>query len=68
MLIILCDLVFFVVEVLGNVWYEKRLKRVEGGPTLTASKLINESTATVAALLSALFASRRNRVLERKQR
>lgn len=31
--------------------------------TLTASKLIKESTATVAALLSALLASRRNCVL-----
>lgn len=31
--------------------------------TLTASKLIKESTATVAALLSAWLASRRNRVL-----
>lgn len=66
MLIILCDLVFFVVEVLVNLQYEQRLERAGGGPTLTASKLINESTATVAALLSALLASRRNRVLERK--
>ena len=31
--------------------------------TFTASKFIKESTATVAALLSALLASRRNRVL-----
>jgi hypothetical protein len=31
--------------------------------TFTASKLMSESTATVAALLSALLASRRKRVL-----
>lgn len=32
--------------------------------TFTASKLINESTATVAALLSALLASRRILILD----
>lgn len=35
------------------------------GCTLTASKLISESTAIVAALLSAWFASRRKRVLRK---
>jgi hypothetical protein len=60
MLIVLSNLVLFVVEVLNqkviNVVFFHRTKE---SLTLTASKLINESTATLAALLSALFASRR---------
>lgn len=64
-LVVLFDFVDLIVEVLYNRSdvYEKPERKILYD-TLTASKLIRESTALEAALLSAWFASRRNRVLE----
>jgi hypothetical protein len=68
MFVVLCYFIFLVVEVLLgrnvfslHLFFGTKL-------TLTASKLIKESTATVAALLSAWLASRRNSVLIEKNK
>ena len=66
MRIVLLYLVLFIVEVLRAPWLS--VLNIVGhvmlsSRTLTASKLSSESTATVAALLSAELAWRRNCVL-----
>lgn len=67
MFIVLSDFIFLVVEMLlGDkdvIGCQTRKHCNAAVRTLTASKLMSESTATDAALLSALFASRLNFVL-----
>jgi len=69
MFVILSNFVKLVIEVLlmgvnQIIWkHEGGVIGKAGNFTFTASKFIRESTAVDAALLSALLASRRNRVL-----
>jgi hypothetical protein len=59
----LCNFVLFIVESLYYA-HEPNLAGQKEKLTFTASKLIRESTAKVAPLLSAAFASLRNFVLK----
>ena len=64
MLVVLRNFELLIVEVLQNAVCQLYMTQVGMSElTFTASKLMSESTATVAALLSAELASRRNRVL-----
>lgn len=66
MLVVLRNFKLLIVEMLCAEMYELHITGSEllRLLTLTASKFINESTEVLAARLSALFASRRNCVLQ----